>query len=379
MTTQWPWFAKECGAPSPQGIQRSCVPPDMMPKTILRPWSAALPLVVAFVGLLPGAEPATAFQDPEGVFRFTQITDGVYASVTRDGVNPSAYANAVVFVGTDAALVVDAQHSPDAAATLVREIREVTDRPVRWVVNTHWHGDHVWGNAGLDSALRGPAFIGHPATRDSLIQGGQDHLLAEARRLEGIIQRIVAAQEADEIPTGQEQAYAEALDRYRGQLEGLGRVQIRPPTVLVESEMRFDLGGRTIHVIHAGPAHTQGDVVVWDPGTGVLAAGDLLEEAPLWLEGADVRGWAEALATLRRLDPRIVLPSHGRVREDANLLRAHAGFLEDAVRLFEVGMPSDSAAQIQTLSQHRGPLGEFGIDGPAFEAYVAAVQAALAG
>jgi glyoxylase-like metal-dependent hydrolase (beta-lactamase superfamily II) len=343
-----------------------------MMKTILKSMTAAMGAAVVLAAVGPA-------QEWDSVFRFEKIGEGVYASLTRDEVNPSAYANAVFVVGSGGALMVDAHHAPDAAARSLAEFRAHVDVPVRWLVLTHHHGDHVWGASAVREAFPGVEILAHPATRDSLVIAGERHLAAEVERVSGIVDRIRAAFDTDEIPEGETERYRAALTRYERQLEGLATIEVVPPTAVVAGERRLDLGGREAVVIHAGAAHTAGDLVVWVPDVGFLAAGDLLEEAPLWLEGAEVRGWAAALDRLNGLGATRVLPSHGRKRDDAALLHAHAGFLGDAVRALDSGEPTDSAGLVAVLEEHRVPLIPLGVEGEQFEAYVAAVRKGILG
>ena len=311
------------------------------------------------------------------VFDFREIGPGLYASVTVDGIDPSSYANAVAVVGEEAVLLVDTQHSPSAGRELVEALRQHTDRPVAWVVNTHWHGDHVWGNAAVRDAWPDAVFLGHPATRDTLARAGDRQVAAERERLSGLAGRITEAIDAGRIPQDQVDRYEAVRTRSEAQLQELATLEVVAPGKTVGDRRLIDLGGREVVVLHPGPAHTLGDLVVWVPDVGFLAAGDLLEEAALWLDGADVPGWAGALATLEALEPRTVLPSHGRLREGPGLLHAHAGFLRDALAAVDHDPPPDSASLVGILEPHRAELEPWGVDGEAFEAYVAAVRAAL--
>lgn len=334
---------------------------------------AMLASMFALVTLGSGARE----QDP--LFRFDDLGEGVFAALTRDDLSPSSYANAVFVVGKDGAVMIDAHHAPDAAERTIEAFRANVDVPVRWLVLTHYHGDHVWGASAVVEAFPEVEILAHPATRDSLIYASERHLAAEVERIGGILGRIESAFAAGEVPEEQAEAYRGALARYEGQLAALRTVTVTPPTSVVGDRRTLDLGGREVVVIHPGPAHTRGDLVVWVPDSGFLAAGDLLEEAPLWLEGADVRGWAASLERLNGLGAVRVLPAHGRRRDDATLLAAHSAFLADAVRAVDAPMPPDSAGMVSALEKHREALLPFGVEGEAFESYVAAVRKGVPG
>ena len=322
---------------------------------------------------------AAPIQAQSPLFDFRRIGPGLYASLTREDIAPSSYANAIVVEGEDGVLLVDTQHSPSAGRDLVEAIRERTDVPVRWIVNTHFHGDHVWGNAALLEAWPEAVLLGHPHTRDRLVEEGAEQVAQERVRLGDRITRIEGALVSGQIGEADQERAEEALARARGQLRELETLRVTPPVELVVERITLDLGGREVEVFHPGPAHTDGDLVVWVPDARFLAAGDLLEDGALWLEGADVRGWAEALRELQELNPDRVLPSHGRLRTDAVLLATHADFLGDALSLNRQGVPVESVAWVDALDEHRSALEVYGVEGAAFEAYVAAVRRGLEG
>ena len=337
----------------------------------MNPSAVALTLLVLALSATP-----TRAQEP--VFEFRRIGPGLYASLTGEAFDPSAYANSVVIEGESGVLVVDTHHSPSAGRDLVAAIEERTSVPVRWIVNTHGHGDHVWGNSALLEAWPDAVVLGHPATRDRLVDDGTSQVAEERVRLGRRVGRIEAAVVSGELSASEVERAEDLLLRTRAQLRELETLEVLPPGELVSDRLTLDLGGREVLVLHPGPAHTDGDLVVWVPDARFLAAGDLLEEGPLWLDGADVRGWSEALRTLRDLGAGRVLPAHGRHRPDAGLLAAHADLLGAAVDLAD-GEAPDSAAWVGALSRHRGPLAAYGVEDEAFEAYVAAVRRELTG
>jgi glyoxylase-like metal-dependent hydrolase (beta-lactamase superfamily II) len=115
---------------------------------------------------------------------------------------------------------------------------------------------------------------------------------------------------------------------YLGELDSLRLVV---PDVTFDDAMEIDLGDRVVRLLHVGPAHTPGDVVAYLPGSRILAAGDVVEEGALWLEGADVRGWAQALERLRRLELSAVVPGHGSLVLGRSILDVQGGFLDAVV------------------------------------------------
>lgn len=336
-------------------------------------------IAVVLAALLPAAtsaqEPDPGHESP--YFRFVEAGEGVWAAVTLDHLHPSSYANAVVVAGTDGILVVDAHHGPDSGGWLAEQIRRVSDLPVRWLVQTHWHGDHVWGSSALREAFPGVVILGHPATRDSLASGGERQREAEVGRLSGLVSRVSDALEGGAVPEAEVERYREALARYRMQLAEAERSDVILPERMVEAALSLELGARTVSVLHPGPGHTRGDLAVWVPDAGLLVAGDLVEDGALWLDGADVRGWAAALGRLRELRPRQVVASHGRLRPDAALLEAHGEVLAAAVQAMSGLSARDSAAFVRTMEPQRTALERWGVAGTELDAYLESLRRSL--
>jgi len=177
--------------------------------------------------------------------------------------------------------VVDALASPRDGEALLRTIREVTSRPVRWLVLTHHHPDHVFGAVVFRRA--GAKVIAHPDTRTLASEGGQDAMVADWVRVVG-------------------------LDAMRG--FEFANTPDRPVT----GTDTLRLGGRTIVVTHPGAAHTPGDLMVWLPKERVLFAGDILvEDGVTMVVDGSARALEHALGGIDSLAPSAVVPGHGAI------------------------------------------------------------------
>jgi len=188
--------------------------------------------------------------------------------------------NGALFVGDTAALVVDPGLTPGTAREFLAAVHAVTAIPVRYVVLTHWHPDHALGVACLTP--RPFRVLAHPLNRRRFAEGG-------ARALASL--RAAATEEKERSE--------------------LAACRLVLPDETVAQRRFIDLGGYTVEVRHLGPAHTEGDLVVWSPADAVLAAGDIFmrDASPSMGEGS-ITGWIAALDTLLALAPRHAIPGH---------------------------------------------------------------------
>jgi glyoxylase-like metal-dependent hydrolase (beta-lactamase superfamily II) len=241
-------------------------------------------LVACVVALLALTPAATVAADPAAPrLRAVQVAERVWFAQGEAALGSPANRNFISnagFVVTDGGVVVvDALGSPALAAELLAEIRRVTEQPVKFVIVTHYHADHIYGLQVLKAA--GAVVVAH--------QLGREYLTSDAA------QRRLEASRQDLAPWIDERTHLVSADRW-----------------LEQEETRLRVGSYEVLIRHVGPAHTAEDVVVFVPKLGVLFSGDLFFRGRIPFVGqADSRLWIASLEHVMEYKPRVVIPGHG--------------------------------------------------------------------
>ncbi len=236
------------------------------------------PLALLAIAALWAAAASAATLEPLPV---REIAPGVFVHQGRYELftprNEGDVSNAGFIVGRDGVAVIDTGGSPRIGAALLAAIRARTQAPIKYVINTHMHPDHVFGDVAFEAEQ--PTFVGHHKLPRALA--------ARAERYLAINKELLG-----------EEAFA-------GE-------RIIAPTLLVDDKLELDLGDRKLRVEAQKTAHTDNDLTVLDEQTGTLFLGDLLfvEHVPA-LDGS-IRGWLALLDQLKqRTDIARVVPGHG--------------------------------------------------------------------
>lgn len=259
-------------------------------------------------------------------YRTVKLADGVYAFIAP--IETSVVSgNSLLVVGDDGALVVDTQQFAAIARWEVAEIKRLTDQPVRYVVNTHWHNDHWLGNATFREAWPDAVFLATPNTRRLVIEKGVAYIdpskaSAQLAQLEAML-----VDRTRKLAPAARRYLEVARDELRDYIPAMRAARPEPPTATFDRAFTVHLGAREVDVRFLGRGNTGGDAVVWVPDAKVVATGDLVVHPVPFAFGSFITEWAATLGKLAELDAATVMPGHGELQHDMRYVRALAAAL----------------------------------------------------
>jgi cyclase len=285
----------------------------------------------------PRAAPKTPVDSVNTRERTTaEISPGVYVIRHEDAPDTFPQGNTTVVIGERDVLVVDSCYLPSSAQKDIAQIRQWTSKPVRYLVNTHWHYDHTMGNGAYVDAFPGIAIVAHTETRKQI--GGYNPQWFAG--FQGRAARFKERIEAGKDPDGR--VYSEGeLAELKTALAGVEPVWAElktiaartdlVPTLAFEKSLEIDLGNREVSVRFLGRGNTAGDAVVFLPREKIVVTGDLLDHPVPYLRGGYPVELIGTLESMSRLDVDVLVPGHGKVLRGKAYLEQVIAFLRAVV------------------------------------------------
>jgi glyoxylase-like metal-dependent hydrolase (beta-lactamase superfamily II) len=314
------------------------------------------------IGLLALVAVAAQSRRPAGTahkgvaFKFNKVRDGVYHAIGTGAL--AVVGNSSVIVNDDDAIVVDDHVSPAAAWVLLEEIKTFTNKPVRTVINTHFHFDHAHGNQIFDPTVQ---IIGHEFTRRMLLSNSigmplyQNYVNGMPNQIADLKKRIAETSDAAAKAKLQTQ-----LSVTENNLASQKELRPTPPNVTLNTQMTLFRGKREIQIRYLGRGHTAGDVVVYLPNEKVVITGDFLTSGLSNMSDSFPTEWADSLDALKKLDFDTVMPGHGEAFTDKAKIDYFQAYLRDVwtevSRLKQQGVSAEEAAKRADLTKHKGNL-----------------------
>jgi len=247
----------------------------------------------------------------EDLFDIKPMADGVYAAIAKPAYKVNC--NAAIILLGDSVLVVDTHSKPSAARALIEQIKKITDKPVRYVVNTHFHWDHYQGNQAYPSSWpAGVEIISSQATRENIEHRGIPRVKYEIATMPREIEKLKSDLAAATDSTQKEKLRTN-LQEAEAYLTELKSMQITLPTLTFDRSLIIYRPSRTVQILWLGNAHTDGDVWVYLPKEKILTCGDALHGWTPFMGDSYPFDWIRTLDTAEKLDFDQALGGHGDV------------------------------------------------------------------
>jgi glyoxylase-like metal-dependent hydrolase (beta-lactamase superfamily II) len=290
----------------------------------------AVIVIVTSIGTsATGAAPSTHFA-------VEPLADGVYAVIRKEPLGFAVHGNTLFVVCDRDVVVVDTDFTRQAAQEVLEAIRAVTPKPVKYVINTHWHDDHVMGNQVYRDAFPDVEFIAQRNTRDAILT---DAVANRKQQLDG--GPAATAQFRKNMDSGlsltggpmsdEERAMlASSVEIFDQYLKEAPAAVVVPPTITFDNELTLHHGGRTIELHWFGPANTKGDTVIYLPAEKIVATGDLVVAPIPFTFNSNPREWVGALDKVLGLGASTIVPGHGPVMRDTSYVVLVRRLLESA-------------------------------------------------
>lgn len=240
-----------------------------------------------------------------------EVAPGAFAFIQPGGATDAGF-----LIEEEGVIIIDTLMTSSLAEALLHEVRRRTSKPIQFVINTHWHGDHVFGNAMMPTV----PIIAHDTCRDDLLDQWDPHR-------------------------------AFLRDLYPMVWDDIVGLPATPPNLTFSESLTLHLGTRPIQLKFFGRAHTQGDIAVYLPSEGVLFAGDIAfhKYVPNAKDGFPT-DWARVSAKVAALEQDVIVPGHGPIGTRADLVEMHS-FLEvvtsQIYQSFEKGL--DEAESLKSI------------------------------
>ena len=332
-------------------------------------------MLVAFIlgAVAARAQSTRSVQAKDATARMEKLGEGVYAILhdhaTLDWPSETMqwpHSNVGVIIGDDGVLVVDSDYLPSRARADIALIRTVTNKPVKYLVNTHWHGDHTHGNGVYRKTFPNLTIVG-ARENGHFISVNQARYASAVlaptsaqRKTLAVLEPIYASGKDTSgrmLSAGERQRLGAILTNLRFELVDIANVEVAPPTMLFDRELDLDLGKRHVILHDWGRANSPADVTAYVPDAEVLFTGDIMVY-PVPFTGASYPTlWIDVLKHIESIPVKAMVPGHGLVQHDHSYTRLLRELMETSTwrmdSMLRAGTGRDSAQKYLNVEDLR--------------------------
>ncbi|HMK29460.1 MAG TPA: MBL fold metallo-hydrolase [Terriglobales bacterium] len=284
-----------------------------------------LPIPLLSLALVFGIYACPVAAADYGKVTCTKVAEGVHLFTTTRYGDVGFGGNAVAILTDEGVVMFDTSGTPASGRAILAELRKLTDKPVLYVVNSHWHWDHWGGNQVFKAAFPNVQFLSHEKNRDQMmnvaVAWNKPGLERDLPNYLAEQERQLAAEEASHAPEATLAEKRELLAADEDFLQQKRSVVYTFPNAVFAESVTLFLGGREIRVLHAR-AITPGDTYIYLPKERILITGDILvSPIPFAVGGSYPQEWIATLQHLDGLAVDTIIPGHGEVERDKTYLR----------------------------------------------------------
>jgi cyclase len=288
---------------------------------------------------------AQASESLPKLFDIEKIADGIYAALAR----PAALinSNAVIFENSQDLLIVDTHSEASAVASLVSQIkREITPKPIRYIVNSHFHWDHTQGNPTYHRIAPHADILASEATRRLLSEKGAERFRLSAVEAEKSVETY-KEQLAKTTSPADRQELQQLIKETNAYLAEMKNYQPELPNVTFANDLIIHDKNHDLHLAFRGRAHTAGDVVVYCPQKKVIATGDALHGFLPFIADGYPNEWANTLRRYAEIPFDHIAGGHGAVQHTRDRLYQMGNYIDELTELVKTTKAKKTLAEIQ--------------------------------
>ena len=282
--------------------------------------------------------------------KVTKLADGVYE------IRHEPSGNTTVIIGDRQVFVVNTCYLPSQAREDIAQIRQWTDRPVSFVLNTHFHNDHNLGNRAYMDAFPALTIIAHVETKREMDLFGPGSAMRDERDVASLQKMLETGKTLDgqSLRESDREQVKNALPQRIAALEEIQKIKFQSATLTFDHDFRVDLGNREVEVKFLGRGNTGGDAVVYLPREKIIVAGDLVVHPVPYIYDGYPTDWIKTLQNLAQLDAEAIVPGHGEILHDKAYIYLLRDFMKTAVDQMNEKLRQTSPAMFQTLDAVKG-------------------------
>ena len=267
----------------------------------------------------------------------TKLAEGVYEIRHPNAPDHFSQGNTVVIIGETGVLVVDSCYLPSTAEEDIAQIRQWTSKPVRYLLNTHWHNDHVQGNAAYADAFPGIAVIAHAETAKLMALRVNSYLSEYPHRMEEFQKELDTGKNEDgkALTEEEKEDLTIAVSGGKAASEAISaqfrNLKVKLPDIVFDHELDIHLGGREVQLKYLGRGNTAGDAIAYLPKEKILITGDLVDSPVPYLYGGFPIEQVSTLKRMEELDFETLVPGHGEVLKGKTFVQQEIALIEAVV------------------------------------------------